>query len=170
MNVFIWRKNNVSFSRYLDFCNFIESRFQNLWRHHRHFYLKKVAAITNMYFIFLRITICKHVFRTIHIIIWIRRTGIATIRFSYLWAMSFFRVFPVFFFIWFLLNLKTEGIDPFTNDFFPYTCFFSVSNTFISNARLKLTKIKKKAKLPPHTTLLKKLLWHRYFLWILWNS
>ena len=58
--------------------------------------------------------------------------------------MSFFRVFAVFFIIWFLLNLKTEGIDPFSNDFFPYTCFFSVSNTFISNARLKLTKIKKK--------------------------
>ena len=31
---FMWKENNVSFSRYLDFWVFGESKFQNLWRHH----------------------------------------------------------------------------------------------------------------------------------------
>ena len=35
-----------------------------------------------------------------------------------------------------------------------YTCFFFVSNTFISNARLKLTKNKSKAKQHPESELL----------------
>ena len=37
MVFFIWKKNNVSFSRYQDFLCFCEvCRFQILWRHHKH--------------------------------------------------------------------------------------------------------------------------------------
>ena len=43
---FIWRKNNVSFSRYLDFLCFCEiHRFQNLWQHHRHCYIMEVTLM-----------------------------------------------------------------------------------------------------------------------------
>ena len=33
MNLFIWRKNNASFLRYLDFCFSQIHRFHNFWRH-----------------------------------------------------------------------------------------------------------------------------------------
>ena len=43
-NFFIWRKNNVLFSRYLDFFWFCEIHwFQHLWRHHRDCYIIEIT-------------------------------------------------------------------------------------------------------------------------------
>ena len=46
MNFFIWRKNNVSFFIYLGFLYFCEiHRYQNLWRHHRHWCIMEVTLL-----------------------------------------------------------------------------------------------------------------------------
>ena len=45
MNLFIWRKNDASLSKYLDFCFCEICKFQNLWRHHRHCCIMKVAVM-----------------------------------------------------------------------------------------------------------------------------
>ena len=52
MKIFIWRKNNASFSRYLDFCvsdQFQNQRFQNLWRHHRSCSIMEVTLMLSSF-------------------------------------------------------------------------------------------------------------------------
>ena len=38
-------KNDVSFSRFLDFCVFLIHTFQNLWRYHKHCYIMEVTLV-----------------------------------------------------------------------------------------------------------------------------
>ena len=45
MNFFIWRKNNVLFSRYLDFCFCEIHKFKNLLCHYRHCCIMKVTLL-----------------------------------------------------------------------------------------------------------------------------
>ena len=45
---FIWKENNVSFSRYLDFWVFDESKFQNLWRHYINYCTLEVVPLESL--------------------------------------------------------------------------------------------------------------------------